>query len=138
MTAQKGKNIVLKIGDGGSPAESFTTVAGLQMTRMAIGQQIIDASHVAGGAWRQVGDASGSRQMSISGEGVFEDSAAEESLRAKAFGGNSANYELRFGNGDKIAGAFMVSSYLQQGEVQDAQHFMLTLESAGAISFVAG
>jgi predicted secreted protein len=105
---------------------------------MAISQQVLDASHVAGGAWRQVNNATGLRQMSISGEGVFEDSAAEENLRAKAFGGTSANYELRFGNGDKISGAFLVSDYLQQGEVQDVQHFSLTLESAGAISFVAG
>ena len=34
MTAQKGKDLLIKIGDGASP-ENFTTVAGLRATKLA-------------------------------------------------------------------------------------------------------
>jgi len=41
MSAQMGRNLLVKIGDGGSP-ENFVTVAGLRATTLAFNAQSID------------------------------------------------------------------------------------------------
>ena len=41
MTAQKGKDLLVKIGDGATP-ENFTTVAGLRATTLAFNAQSVD------------------------------------------------------------------------------------------------
>ena len=49
MAAQRGKDILLKIGDGGDP-QVFTTVAGLRARTISLNAKTIDASVVVGGA----------------------------------------------------------------------------------------
>jgi len=41
MSEQKGKDLLVKIGDGATP-ESFTTIAGLRATTLAFNAQSID------------------------------------------------------------------------------------------------
>ncbi len=135
MAAQKGSLLLIKIGNGGSPTETFTTVAGLRTTRMALNQQPVDCSNKDSGAWRQLLGNAGIRSISISGGGVFTDAASEESLRGYAFAGSVNNYKLYFGNGGILSGAFQVTSYERAGNHDGEETYNLTLESAGAVTF---
>ncbi len=136
MTAYNGSLVLLKIGDGAMP-ESFSTIGGLQMTEFVIANHSIAADALGGDAWRSFA-VSGGRYLTISGEGIFTDNAAEQALRAHALEGGICNYELCFGNGDKLAGAFIAARYGRSGEYGNEERYSLTLESAGMVSYEAG
>lgn len=135
MTASKAELLLLKIGDGASPGEGFSTLGGLRSTRMTVNRQPVAATDVTSEGWRRMMSQTGNAQMRIQGSGLFMNSAAEAVLRAQAMAGTTANYRLQFGNGDHMAGAFVVSSYERSGKVGDMEAFGVTLESAGTISY---
>lgn len=135
MTAQKGSLVVIKVGNGGSPTETFTTIGGLRITTLNLNNQIVNASNLSNAPWKKSLSGAGSRSLSISGNGVFTDAASEETLRGYAFANSANNYEIHFGNGDKISGAFQIASYSRTGNVDDEETYAITLESAGEISF---
>ena len=54
MTAQKGKDLLIKIGDGTSP-ENFTTVAGLRATSLAFNAQGVDVTNADSARLRSCG-----------------------------------------------------------------------------------
>ncbi len=130
MTRQHAKQVVLKVGNGGTP-ETFTAIGGMQMTRLHIRRGIVVASHAGDSGWRPVRSESGERQISISGQGEFTDSAAEETLRNHAFSGSVVNYQIDFGVGGKITVPCVVASYERLAEMREAMTYRLTLESAG-------
>ncbi len=137
MARQDGTNLVIKIGDGGSP-ENFTTLGGLLLNGMSLSNNQVEIPAVnSGSAWRQILMAAGRQWVRISGSGEFEDSTAEETLRGYAFAGSVNNYELLFANGDKLSGAFIVSRYEREGNAGTPESYNLTLESAGDITFTA-
>lgn len=137
MTAQKGSLVLVKIGDGGTPTEAFTTVGGLRTTRMVLNNQAVDASNKDSGAWRTLLAGAGIRSMTISGNGIFTDAASEETVRGHAFANTIANYQLTFGNGDTLIAPFQIVSYERAGEYDGEETYSLTLNSAGTVTFTA-
>ncbi len=135
MAAQKGSLFLLKVGDGGSPTETFTTVGGLRATRFTLNNQLVDSSNKDSGAWRNILANAGIRSLTISGSGVFLDSASEETVRANAFASSVNNYRITMGNGDYLTGAFQITSYERSGDYDGEETYSITLESAGNITF---
>lgn len=135
MAGQKGKLVLLKVGDGQTPTESFATIGGLRTTSFNLNNQSVDATNKDSGQWRELLDGAGISSLSISGAGLFTDAASEETLRGYAFGNNIKNYELHFGNGDVLSGAFQVTSYQRSGNHNDDETYSISLESAGAVTF---
>lgn len=138
MVAQAGRKVVLKIGNAGSPTESFTAIGGVRLSQMEVEQSVHDTSHAGSGAWRSMLGGVGKRSVRLVADGVFEDSAAEEALRSVAFAGISRTMQLLFGNGDVVSGAFVVQRYVRGGEVGALEGFSVVLQSAGAVTFAAG
>lgn len=134
MTAQKGSLMLLKIGNGGAP-ETFTTIGGLRATGFSHNNQTVDTTNKDSGAWRQLLDGAGTRSVSISGSGVFTDSAAEETVRGIAMNNQIKNYQLTFGNGDSMSGAFQIASYQRSGNYNNEETYSLSLLSAGPVTF---
>src|SRR5262249_6518216 len=138
MTARDGKNVLLKVGNGATPAETFTTIGGLAITRLAVDNALRDASTLSSGAWRALNTTTGLQSRTLSGSGVFTDSAAEETVRSYAFANAVKNYELHFSNGDLVRGAFQMTHYERTGDIGDEERYTLTLESAGVMAWVPG
>lgn len=138
MAAQKGALVLIKVGNGGSPTETFATVGGLRATRLVLNQQPVDASNKDTGQWRALLAGAGLRSLSLTGNGIFTNAASEALLRGYAFTGSINNYRLTFGNGDVVEGAFQVASYERSGDHDKEETYAVTLESAGAITFTAG
>lgn len=136
MTAQKGSLLLLKVGNGGTP-ETFTTVGGLRTTGFTHNNQPVDATSRESGAWQQLLGGAGMRQVTISGAGVFVDSAAEESVRGFAMNNQIRNYQITFGNGDSMTGPFLITSYQRAGSHDGEETYALALASAGAVTFTA-
>ncbi|MCF6216062.1 MAG: phage major tail protein, TP901-1 family [Emcibacter sp.] len=135
MAAEKGRAFLLRIGDGGGP-EIFTVVGGMRSTSIRINNETVDVTNKTSGGWREILSGAGIRQISISGSGIFTDSASEASLQAKALAGSVDNYEVVFESGDKFSGAFQVTSLEFSGDYNGERTYSIALESSGMVSFV--
>ena len=136
MTVQKGALVLIKVGDG-MVSESFATLGGLRTTSMILNNQLLDSSNADSGPWKLLQDNSGMRSLTISGSGIFTDSASEEKMRQNAYAGSVNNYQFFFANGNYLTGAFKVSVYERSGNHDAEENFSVVLESAGNIIFTA-
>jgi len=134
MAANKGNLMLLKVGDGAS-SESFTTISGQRSTSMTVNNNTVDISTKDTTQWIERLEQAALTGMTISTSGIFKDAASEETLRGYAMANTIDNYEFDFGNGDKISGAFQITSYERGGDYEGAGTYSATLESAGTITF---
>lgn len=134
MTAQKGSAFLLKVGDNGSP-ENFTTVGGMKANAFILNNTAVDATNKNSGAWRILAEGAGIRHVTITGTGIFTDSATEETVRGYAFSNSIRNYQIVMANGDVLQGAFQITRYERAGEYDNVENYTMTLESAGVIAF---
>lgn len=89
MTAQKGKDLLIRIAEGGG----FTAVAGLRARQIAFNAETVDiTSAESAGRWRELLAGAGVRRASISGSGVFRDEASDARLRQVFFDGTIETY----------------------------------------------
>ncbi|MDE1151407.1 MAG: phage tail protein [Micavibrio sp.] len=134
MTGQKGRDLLLKIGNGADP-ENFSTLGAARTTAFSLNNQPADATTMDdGGMQRFIGDA-GVQSLQLKLDGVFKDSIAEEKLRAAAFNRLVPNFELWFPNGDKYAAAFAVQEYSRSGAHDGLESFTVTLARSGSGTF---
>lgn len=134
MSAQKGKDLLIKIGDGGSP-ESFTTAAGLRATTLSFNAQTIDITNAdSADAWRELLDG-GVKSASLSGNGVFKDTASDEALRAAFFNQSLPNFQVVIPSFGVVQGPFKVTSLQYEGPYDGEVKISLSMASAGALTF---
>lgn len=138
MTAQKGESVVLKVGNGATPTEIFIEIGGLRDISLRLNNDAIESNNLTSGKYRRLISQSGISSMAISGKGYFTDSTSEETLRGYAFSGTSNNFEISFGNGDKISGAFVIKNYERSGNWASQEDYSIILQSAGGILFTNG
>lgn len=139
MPAQgySGRLLRLAIGDGGEP-ESFQLIAGLRTTALLLDNAPLDVTTVASEGFRMLMPDGGLQSLSVSGEGLVTDAAADRLLYLQAVNRTLARYRLTFGNDDVFEGPFAVSRFQRSGAQAEAESFSITLESAGDIDFLAG
>lgn len=138
MPAQRGKDLVLKLGDGASP-ENFTTVAGLRATTLSLSAAAVDATHAESeGRWREILAEAGLRQAQISGAGVFLSDVAAASVRMLFFSGAIRRWRVLIPDFGAIEGPFHLANLDYSGAFDGEAQVSLALESAGALSFVEG
>ena len=137
MAAQKGKDILLKIGDGESP-EVFTTVAGLRARTISLNARSVDATDSdSAGRWRELLAGAGVKQASVSGAGVFRDAASDALIRAAFFAQTADNWQLIVPDFGTLQGPFLVAALEYAGEHEGEATYAITLSSAGEIAFAA-
>lgn len=138
MAAQKGKDILIKIGDGASP-EVFTTVAGIRARTVSLNAKTVDATDSdSDGRWRELLGGAGVKSLAVSGSGVFRDAAADAAMRQAFFDQSGGNWQLVIPAFGVFQGPFLISTLEYAGQHDGEATFALTLASAGAVSFTAG
>lgn len=137
MSIQNGRDLLLKIGDGGAP-ESFAALGAARTTAMSINNRPADATTMDAGGIQKLIAAGGVQDMQVKLDGLFRDAAAEERLRGAAFNRTAHNYELCFPNGDKYAACFVVADYARGGSYDGLESFSVTLLRSGAGIFTGG
>jgi TP901-1 family phage major tail protein len=136
MTAQKGKDLLLKIDTTGGGA--FATVAGLRTRRIAFNAETVDITDTdSAGRWRELLAGAGVRRASISGAGIFRDAASDAAMRTVFFDGAIRDYQLVVPDFGTLQGAFQITALDYAGEHDGAITYEIALESAGPISFTA-
>jgi TP901-1 family phage major tail protein len=134
MGAQKGKDLLVKIDNGGG----FVTVAGLRSKRIAFNAEIVDITHAeSADRWRELLAGAGVRRAAISGRGLFKDSASDALVRQAFFDGAVIACQLIVPDFGRIEGPFQIASLEFSGEYNGEVSFDLALESAGALMFTA-
>ncbi|MCC3244685.1 phage major tail protein, TP901-1 family [Methylocystis sp. WRRC1] len=135
MSAQKGKDLLLKIGDG---AGGFVTVAGLRTRRIALNADTVDVTDAeSNGRWRELLGGAGVRRASVSGTGVFKDQPSDAMLRQAFFDGSLRDWEIVVPGFGVLSGPFQISNLDYRGEHAAEVTFDISLDSAGAITFTA-
>ena len=137
MPSQKGRDLLLKIGDGGSP-EAFTTIGAARTVSMTLNNQAQDSTSMADSGVQTLQPDAGVQIMTAALDGLFKDAAAEETLRATAFGRAVKNYQLLFPNGDLYTASFVVQNYARSGSHDGLETFSVTLARSGAGIFTPG
>lgn len=137
MPSQKGRDLLLKIGDG-AESEVFTTLGAARTVAMTLNNQPVDATSMASAGLQEWRVDAGVQQMHIRLDGIFKDAAAEDILRTAAFDRATHNYLLAFPNGDSYTAAFVVENYVRSGSFDGLEVFSVTLARSGAGTFTAG
>ena len=91
MTAQKGKDLLIKIADGAG----YTTVAGLRTRRLSFNAETVDITHAeSAGRWRELLDGAGIKRAAVSGRGLFKDASSDALMRQTFFDGAVKNFQV--------------------------------------------
>jgi TP901-1 family phage major tail protein len=134
MTAQKGKDLLVKIADGAS----YTTVAGLRTRRLAFNAETVDITHAeSANRWRELLDGAGVKRASVSGRGLFKDAASDVLIRQAFFDGAIVGYQIVIPAFGIVQGGFQITSLEFAGEHNGELTYDMTLESAGELNFAA-
>jgi TP901-1 family phage major tail protein len=135
MTAQKGKDLLVKISDG---TGGFTTVAGLRTRRLSFNAETVDITNAeSANRWRELLDGAGVKRASVSGSGLFKDESSDALMRQTFFDGTIVNYQIVIPGFGTVAGLFQISSLEFAGEHNGEVTYDLALESAGELTFTA-
>ena len=103
MTAQKGKDLLVKISDG---AGGFTTVAGLRTRRLAFNAETVDVTNAeSANRWRELLDGAGVKRASVTGRGLFKDAATDGLMRQTFFDGTVVDYQIVIPDFGTVQGA---------------------------------
>lgn len=136
MTAQKGRDLLLKLDTTGSG--NFTTIAGLRTHSMSFNAQSVDITHQEStGAWRQLLAGAGVKSANVRGAGIFKDAASDETVRQYFFDAVIRNWQIFVPDFGIISGLFQIVSLEFAGEHDGELTFELALESAGELGFAA-
>ncbi len=134
MTAQKGRDLLLKIDNG----VGFVTAAGLRSKRLAFNAQLVDVTDAESvGRWRELLGGAGVQRAAVSGSGIFKDQASDALVRSLFFAGTIAGWQVVIPDFGTVAGPFQIAALEYSGAHDGEVAFEIALESAGALSFEA-
>ncbi len=140
MAKQLGRALLVKIGDGAG-TEAFANLCGLNSKTMTINNSLIDVTTPdcttpAGVMWTE--SLNGVKNLTISGDGFFEDSVTELRMNTVAMQADpKCNFQVVVPAFGTYAGTFYIESLEFGGESQGGVTYSLSLASTGAVTFTA-
>ena len=134
MSAQKGKDLLLKLDSDG--AGTFVTVAGLRSRSIAFNTETVDITHAeSAGQWRELLAGAGVKSAKVSGSGIFKDAASDALVRQYVFAGTIRDWQVIVPAFGIVEGPFQIAAFELTGRHDGEVAFELSLESAGELSF---
>ena len=134
MSAQKGKDVLLKVDNTGV----FVSIAGLRTRRLTFNAQSVDVTNSeSSGRWRELLEGVGVRHASINGNGVFKDEASDIYCRQLFFDGSIKTWQIVIPSFGTVSGLFQLVSLDYRGDHAGEVTFDMSMESAGALTFTA-
>lgn len=134
MVAQKGKDLLLKVHDGGG----YATVAGLRSKKLAFNAETVDVTDAeSAGRWRELLGGAGVQRASLSGSGLFKDQTSDALVRAAFFDGTILAWQVVIPDFGTVSGPFQITALEYAGAHDGELTFDLALESAGPLVFGA-
>lgn len=139
MTAQKGRDVLLKYNTTGS---TFANIGGARTVTSTINNTPVDVTNADDAGVRKLLEGAGVNSISIKCQGVYMDSSVDAAINTAAMTNVHKKFQLVYpGVGTNAAGTlegmFMIASLEKTGAYNEGATYNLTLESAGAITFTA-
>ena len=136
MTAQKGRDLLLKLDSTG--AGVFVTIAGLRSHTLSFNAETVDAtSQESAGAWRELLAGAGLKSSSLRGQGIFKVAATDLTMRSYFFNSTVVDWQIIIPSFGIVQGPFQITA-LDFGAKHDGEvTFDLALASAGLLTFTA-
>jgi len=138
MAKQLGRALLVKIDDGSGTKNNL---CGLNSKSLTINNSSIDVTTPdcttpEGALYTET--LAGLKNVSVSGDGFFEDSTAEARMNTVAMAAdNSTPFEVVVPDFGTYAGTFRITSVEFGGETEGGVTYSLSLESSGAVTFTA-
>ena len=137
MAGQKGRDVLIKISDGGAP-ETFVTLAGIRASEIALNATAVDGTAAdSPQGWRELVAGAGVKTAQVRGRGVFKDAASDARMRAVFFAGQIARWQLVIPGLGSLTGPLQISELKWAGEHDGEATFSVALQSAGELVFEA-
>lgn len=134
MAAQTGRDVLIKMRVAGS----FVTIGGLRTKSLKINEGTVDVTDsVSPGRFRELLAAGGILSMSISGGGVYKDSAAEAAIVSNKLAGVHPEMQFIVPNLGTFEGTFMIGDIDLSAGHDNETSYSFSFESAAEISFTA-
>lgn len=125
MAAYRGSNVLLSVGG--------ETVFTARDTSFDFGIETVDTSHKGTQGWRT--KFTTFKSMTVSLEGVFENSVVEAALTDYAMNSTAFTGEVVNEAGESWSGQFVITAYGRGGNYADIETFTMTLENYSAITY---
>ncbi|MEO0608014.1 MAG: phage major tail protein, TP901-1 family [Pseudomonadota bacterium] len=137
MTGQRGRDVLIKISDSGTP-ERFTTLAGIRTTEIELNAQSVDGTAAdSPNGWRELIAGAGVKTARVGGRGVFKDAESDAQMRQIFFSGQIARWQLVIPGLGSISGPLQIKDLKWSGAHDGEMEFSVALESAGELIFEA-
>lgn len=137
MAGQRGRDVLIKIADGGVP-ESFITLAGIRSSEIELNARPVDGTAAdSSGGWRELIAGAGVKTARVRGRGVFKDAASDAQMRAVFFSGSIERWQLTVPGMGVLEGPLQISELSWGGEHDGEATFAVELQSAGELTFQA-
>ena len=136
MAKQLGRALLVKIDDGSGTKNNL---CGLNSKSLTINNSSIDVTTPdcttpEGALYTET--LAGLKNVSVSGDGFFEDSTAEARMNTVAMAAdNSTSFEVVVPDFGTYAGTFRITSVEFGGETEGGVTYSLSLESSGTVTF---
>ena len=135
MSAKKGKDLLIKIDNGGG---GYVTVAGLRARRLAFNAAAVDVTDAeSAGRWRELLAGAGVQRASLSGGGLFKDATSDALVRQVFFSGEIRSWQVVIPDFGTVTGPFQIVALEYAGRHDGEVTFEMALESAGELVFGA-
>ena len=137
MAGQRGRDVLIRISDGGAP-EAFITVGGIRARTIGLSTSLVDATTAQSPqAWRELVAGAGTKRAEVAGNGVFKDAASDARMRHAYFSGEAARFRLEIPDFGVFVGPFVISELSYAGDHEAEATFAIRLVSAGVVAFEA-
>jgi TP901-1 family phage major tail protein len=134
MTAQRGKDLLLKIDSDGDG--NFVSVAGLRARAVSFNAALVETTHLGSrGQWRELMGGAGIKAAKLSGGGIFKDAISDELVRGCFFNGEIRDWRAVIPDFGIVSGPFLISALEFSGGQDGELAFEIALESAGELAF---
>jgi TP901-1 family phage major tail protein len=136
MTAKRGADLLLKYNSGTAQSPTWTTLGGLRSRSVRLGRTMLDGTTADSASLHRVGVSGGGVfSMTVSGDGVFEDSAAQGAVEAAVRAGTFLELQITIPGYGAYSGEFCFPDFNFDGGHDSELTFSITAESAGLITY---
>ena len=137
MAGQRGRDVLISIGDGDTP-EGFFVVAGIRARTISLTAGLVEATTAQSPeGWREVIAGAGVKRAEVAGSGVFKDAMSDALMREAYFAGDASTFELVIPGFGTLTGPFAITELTYGGGHDDEATFSIRLASAGLVTFDA-
>lgn len=138
MAEQLGSDMLIKMDTATSGPPSYTTVAGLQNKSLRLSDGATDVTtQDSVGKWKKLLPGASIRMLSVSGDGVFDDSASQNAVVTTMMARALKRWQIIVPQLGTFEGLFQITSLDFKGPHTKEVGFSINLESAGEITFTA-